>query len=178
MTPIQFDATLIQIKDWTIIHLPESISQELPSRGMVMIEADLCNTTIKVPLEPDGLGSHWFRLMPDLMNQTGLHTGDSITLSIRSTDEWSEPETPEDLEDALQSSDLEKTWQAITRKARWEWIRWIRATQNPETRTKRIQTACSMLAAGKKRPCCFNHSLCTETYVSKSGILLTDAADQ
>jgi len=178
MTLMQFDTTLIQLKDWTIIRLPKDISQQLPSRGMVMIEAVIRDTTIRVPLEPDGLESHWFRLSPDLMNQTGLQPGDSITLSIRSTDEWSEPEMPEDLQTALELSALENTWHALTTKARWEWIRWIRATKNPKTRTKRIQTACSMLDAGKKRPCCFNHSLCTETYVSKSGILLADAADQ
>lgn len=178
MTLIQFDTTLIQIKDWTIIRLPEAISQELPSRGMVMIEAVICGTSIRVPLEPDGLKSHWFRLSPDLMNQTGLHPGDSISLSIRPTDDWGEPEMPEDLQTALELSDLKNTWQTITTKARWEWIRWIRATKNPKMRTKRIQTACSMLNAGKKRPCCFNHSLCTETYVSKSGILITETADQ
>ncbi|MGH7939374.1 MAG: YdeI/OmpD-associated family protein, partial [Bryobacteraceae bacterium] len=42
--------------------------------------------------------------------------------------------------------------------ARRDWIHWIISAKQAETRTRRIKNACSMLAAGKRRPCCFDRS--------------------
>ncbi|MND03816.1 hypothetical protein D3C83_238160 [compost metagenome] len=39
--------------------------------------------------------------------------------------------------------------------ARRDWILWISSGKLPETRQIRIEKACSMLGAGKKRVCCF-----------------------
>ncbi|TCT16220.1 bacteriocin resistance YdeI/OmpD-like protein [Natranaerovirga pectinivora] len=172
MTLLEFETKLLQIKDWTIIRLPINISKELPSRGMVMIEGTINTTKIKIPLEPDGMGSHWFRVDNSLCEELALKVGDIISLSIISTNTLIEPEVPDDLNKFLSLFNLESQWNTITTKARWEWIRWIRATHNPQTREKRIQTACSMLDSGKKRPCCFDQSRCTEPYVSKNGILI------
>ena len=49
-------------------------------------------------------------------------------------------------------------WLDITPIARRDWIRWITAAKQPETRARRIKNACSMLAAGKRRVCCFDRS--------------------
>lgn len=176
MTLIQFETELFQIKSWTIIRLPKNISKELPSRGMVMIEATINKVDFKVPLEPDGMGSHWFKVSETLCEEMGLKVGDIVSLSIKPIKEWIEPEIPEDLNNSLSLFKVETQWNNITTKARWEWIRWIRSTHNPQTRQERIKTACSMLESGKKRPCCFDHSRCTETLVSKNGILVTDFA--
>src|SRR5206468_11126655 len=35
-------------------------------------------------------------------------------------------------------------------------ISWIDSAKQPETRRRRIERACSMLAAGKRRPCCYS----------------------
>lgn len=43
-------------------------------------------------------------------------------------------------------------WNLITTKARWDWLRWIRATANSETRKKRIDVACSKLQKGDTNP--------------------------
>lgn len=172
MTLISFESKLLSIKDWTLIRLPKAISQQLSSRGMVMVEALIQDMTIKLPLEPDGLGSHWFRIMPEVLKKAGLKPGDTINVSIRQIEEWIEPNIPEDIETALHVFDAKKQWSEITTKARWEWIRWIRSTKNQETRNRRIVSACSMLISGKRRPCCFNYSICTESYVSKNGMLI------
>ena len=59
--------------------------------------------------------------------------------------------------------------------ARWDWIRWINATAQQETRKRRIEVAFSKLKSGMRRPCCFNRGMCTEPYVSKNGVLLEPA---
>jgi hypothetical protein len=87
--------------------------------------------------------------------------------------EWPEPEVPADLVKALAfDPQANALWEKITPMARWDWLRWIRATNNQETRSRRIEVALSKLNAGERRPCCFNRDLCTEPEVSKNGALI------
>jgi uncharacterized protein YdeI (YjbR/CyaY-like superfamily) len=94
-------------------------------------------------------------------------------MAVEPSKEWPEPEVPADLNKAL-VSDLQANalWVKITAMARWDWIRWIRATHNQETRIRRIETALSKLKACERRPCCFNRNQCTEPAVSKNGVLI------
>ena len=46
-------------------------------------------------------------------------------------------------------------WDALTPLARRDFVSWIDAAKQPETRRRRIERACSMLADGKRRPCCY-----------------------
>jgi len=172
MSTIHFKAKLFKIHSWTLLRLPESESSKLSSRGMTMIKGAINGFHFQMALEPDGKGSHWFRITQAISTAAGINAGDMVTLEIEPTKEWLEPELPPDLKDALTTSRALDTWIEITTMARWDWIRWIRSTKQQETRKRRIENACAMLLEGKRRPCCFNRSLCTETYVSKNGQLL------
>ena len=63
-------------------------------------------------------------------------------------------------------------WMDITPLARWDWIRWIGSTRNPDTRAIRIQKTLSKLQSGKRAACCFNRSECTDPSMSHRGVLL------
>ncbi len=170
---IRFKAKLCKIKSWAIIRLPQSASAGLPSRGMTMVAGIINGLNFQAPLEPDGKGSHWFRVNKTMCQGAKATIGDTVTLSIEPLQEWPEPGIPTDLKQAFEADPqaLER-WLDVTTKAHWDWIRWIRSTKNPETRKIRIEKTFSKLKSGKRNPCCFNRSLCTETEVSKSGILL------
>ena len=56
--------------------------------------------------------------------------------------------------------------------ARWEWVRWVGATKNPQTRERRVEVSIDKLRNGKRRPCCFDLSSCTDPELSKSGKLI------
>lgn len=62
MSTIRFEAKLFEIDSWTILLLPKSASAKLPSRGMTMVEGIINGFPFKAVLEPDGRGSHWFRV--------------------------------------------------------------------------------------------------------------------
>jgi uncharacterized protein YdeI (YjbR/CyaY-like superfamily) len=99
--------------------------------------------------------------------------GDTIEMVIEPIKEWLEPNLPTDFKKALTAVPTAySVWKDITPHSRWDWIRWIRSTKQPETRKRRIENACAMLKSGKRRPCCFNRNLCSETSVSNKGILL------
>jgi len=173
MSTIRFEAKLFTIGSWTILRLPESASAKLPSRGQSMIDGTINNYPFQTPLEPDGNWSHWFRADKAMLKAANITAGDTAKLAIKYVKEWPEPDVPTDLKSALAvSPQAHSLWDHITPMARWEWIRWIRATNRQETRERRIAVACSKLKAGERRPCCWNRNLCTEPSVSKNGVLL------
>ena len=175
-TLIRFETTPLKIGDWTILRLPGSASAKLPSRGMALVEGTINGYHSKIVLEPDGKGGHWFRVDPGLREAAGIDDGDAVTLAVAPSKEWPELEVPADLNEALASDPQAKAlWVKITPMARWDWMRWIRATNNRETRSHRIEVALSKLKAGERRPCCFNRNSCTEPEVSKNGVLIEPA---
>lgn len=170
---ISFKTELFKIGSWTVLRLPDSASRQLPSRGQVMVEGTFNGVPFKTPLEPDGMLSHYFKVDPKLLKTAGVEAGDTAALIISVTKDWPEPEVPADWQKALASSPKARAlWQQTTPMARWEWIRWARATSSPETYQRRIKVGISKLEHGTRRPCCWNRNLSTEPEISKSGVLL------
>ncbi len=173
MSTIRFKAKLFKIGAWTLLKLPTSASAKLPSRAMTMVKGTINGSHFKTVLEPDGKGSHWFKVDEVMRKAAKTNTGDTVTLEIEPTKEWVEPDVPADLKKALTAvPQAHSLWRDITPNARWDWIRWIRAVKTPETRQKHIEVALSKLNKGMRRPCCFNRNLCSEPYVSHNWVLL------
>ena len=176
MVTIRFETTPLKIGDWAILKLPESASAKLPSRGMTLVEGTINGFHSKIVLEPDGMGSHWFRVDSKLRKAANIDASDTVKIVVEPSKEWPEPELPADLKKALASDrQANALWMEITPMARWDWLRWIRATSNEETRRRRIEVALSKLRSGERRPCCFNRNQCTEPEVSKNGVLVEPA---
>lgn len=170
---IRFTAPLVTIGSWTVLRLPESASEKLPSRGMGMARGTINGFQFQAPLEPDGEGSHWFEVDTSIRENAGADAGDTVMLEIEPVSEWPEPTVPADVKNALADDPAAHTlWKDITTKARWEYICWIRSAKQSETRERRIEIACSKLEDGQRRPCCFDTSSCTVPDISKSGVLL------
>ena len=145
---------------WTFLVLPKNASAKLPSRGMTAVEGTINGCPFQAVLEPDGQKSHWLRVDRKLGEATGADAGDVVTLEITPAAKDTEPEVPADLRKALASAapQTRKLWSDITPNARRDWIHWITSAKQSETRMRRIKNACSMLAAGKRRVCCFDRS--------------------
>ena len=78
-------------------------------------------------------------------------------MNSKPTGEESEPRVPTDLRKALAATPMAKAqWRELTLIARRDFISWIDSAKQPETRRHRIERACSMVAAGKRRPCCYS----------------------
>jgi hypothetical protein len=173
MARIRFETTPLQIGDWTVIRLPEKASAKLPSRGMTLVEGTINGFSSKIVLEPDGKGSHWFKVDSRMRKSANIIMGRAVAIEMEPSKEWDDPEVPLDLRKALVAdSQAYGLWKEITPMARWDWLRWIRSTNNPQTRQRRITVALSKLKADSRRPCCFNRNQCTEPEVSKNGVLM------
>ena len=173
MPKIRFQAKLTAIGSQTILRVPKTASRKLPSRGMSMVEGTFHGYAFQAPLEPDGMGSHWFRVSNAMRKAAGLEVGDSVSVAVEPMALWPEPKVPADLTEAFASDpEARRLWRDITPVARWDWIRWIGSTRNRETRAIRIEKMLSKLRSGKRAACCFNRSQCTDPSMSHNGMLL------
>jgi len=145
---------------WTFLVVPKNASAKLPSRSVTAIEGTINSIPFQAVLEPDGQKSHWLKVERKLSKAAGAEAGDVVTLEIAPAAKEPEPEVPADLRKALGAAapKTRKLWSDITPGARRDWIHWINSAKQEETRTRRIKNACSMLAAGKGRVCCFDRS--------------------
>jgi hypothetical protein len=165
-TLIRFKAKLFRPAEsekggsWTFLILPKTASAKLPSRGMTAIEGTIKGLPFQATLEPDGQKSHWLKVDPKLSKAARAEAGDIVTLEIAQAGNETEPEVPPELKKALAAAapKARTLWSDITPNARRDWIHWITSAKQIETRTRRIKNACSMLAAGKRRVCCFDRS--------------------
>jgi hypothetical protein len=171
---IRFKTTLYSLKDWTILPVPKDESKKLSSRGQISITGTLNGHEFSTVLEPDGRWSHWMRVNDELQKAAGAKSGDEVTVEMTTGAPWPEPVVPKELKDALAAAPqkVKDKWQDITPMARWEWIRWMNATLNQETRNIRLEKTISKLNGKRRRPCCFNLAACTEPYLMKSGQLM------
>lgn len=145
---------------WTFLILPKNASAKLPSRSVMAIEGTMNGRAFQAVLEPDGQKSHWLKVDRKLSKAAGAEAGDVVALEIAPAAKEPEPIVPADLRKALASAapKTRELWSDITPNARRDWIHWISSAKQPETRARRIKNACSMLAAGKRRVCCFDRS--------------------
>lgn len=166
-------ATVASVEGELIIPLPAAASSELPSRGQVAVSGTLDGKRFATVVEPDGRRGHWIKLANLEPRPKKLAAEREVVLTLEPAAEWPEPVVPDDLQAALDAApDLAELWDAITPMARWEWVRWVGATKNPATRAKRVDVSISKMRNGKRRPCCFDLSSCTDPALAKSGKLI------
>ncbi len=165
MPKLHFKATLLRPARadkgdaWTFVVLPKSISGQLPRRGRTSVEGRINGYPFRATLEPDGQLSHWLKVGGALRDACGAKAGEPVALEIAPMAQEPEPTLPPDFHKALAASvEAREVWDATTTLARIDWIHWIESAKQAKTRKSRIESACDMLASGKKRVCCFDPS--------------------
>ncbi len=159
---IRFSAKLFRPKatektgSWTLLTLPKSAGAKLPSRRMTMVEGTINGFPFRAALKPNGKGSHRLTVKRAMHDGAGADGDDTVTVEITRAGEETEMRVPMDLRKALAAAPLAQAgWEDITPMARRDWIFSITSAKQPETRRRRIEKACDMLASGKRRLCCF-----------------------
>jgi hypothetical protein len=173
---VKCTSTVEIINGCRVARLTHDASAALPSRGQVAVTGSINQVDVAMVVEPDGFRGHWLDLATLPEQLSILSAGAAIDISLTTTKQWPEPSLPDDFQNALDGApDLSDAWPSLTPMARWEWVRWINATKNPSTRARRIEVAISKMRDGKRRPCCFDLSSCTNPNVAKSGKLIAHA---
>lgn len=165
VSKIHFKAKLLrpaeaeEVGAWSFLILPAAASAKLPTRSMTSVQGTINGFPFQATLEPDGRKSHWLRVDRKLREAAGAVEGEDVALEIAPCAEEPEPSVPPDLAKALAAAPKARAvWEDITAVARRDWIQWLTSAKKAETRVRRVASACSMLAAGKRRVCCFDRS--------------------
>lgn len=171
---IRFQTTLYALKAYTILPVPKEESMKLPSRGQLSVSGRLNGAEFRAILEPDGKWSHWMKVDDDLKMRAGSKAGEMVDVEITTVSQWPDPILPADFAHALEDAPdkVKHKWHDITPMARWEWVRWVNATNSNETRKIRIEKTISKLNGTHRRPCCFNLAACTDPELSKNATLI------
>lgn len=171
--PIGFTAEVATLAGTALLRLPREASERLPSRGQVAVDATIGGHAFRTVVEPDGRRGHWMRVDDAVQRATGIGPGDEARVTLDVLRDWPEPDVPADLAAALAEAPakVRDLWQDITPMARWEWVRWVQATRNPQTRQRRVEVSLSKLEGGKRRPCCFDLASCTDPELAHGGKL-------
>ncbi len=144
---------------WTFLLLPKSASAKLPTRGMTTVEGTINGYQFRATLEPDGQKSHWLKVNRKMREAAGADVGDLVTLEIISTGEEPEPRVPADLRKALTAAPKARAlWSDITPIGAEIGSTGLLLPSGQRLARRRIDNACDMLAAGKRRVCCFDRS--------------------
>lgn len=144
---------------WAFVMVPAAASAKLPTRSMVTVDGVLDGAPFQATLEPDGEGSHWFKVDAALQRAAGVAPGARVAFEMAPVREEPEPIVPDDVRAALHANPAAlHTWNDITPLARRDWVHWITSGKKAETRVKRIGVACDKLASGSRRACCFDRS--------------------
>jgi bacteriocin resistance YdeI/OmpD-like protein/uncharacterized protein DUF1905 len=121
-----------------------------------MVEGMINSSPFRAALQPNGKGSHSLTVNKTMRDAASLDATDSLSVEITRAGEEPEIRVPIDLRKALAAAPLAQAgWEDITPMARRDWIFSISSAKQPETRRRRIEKACDMLACGKRRLCCF-----------------------
>ncbi len=174
---ISFRTSPQEIEGHLVARLPKESSAALPSRGQVAVTGTIDGKSFSTVLEPDGEKGHWMDLgtvQPSRFTDIRRNSiPEDLEVNLRPVKEWPEPVVPADLQEALDKApDVEEVWKSITPMARWEWVRWVNATKNLDTRARRVEVSISKMRGGKRRPCCFNLASCTDPELARSGKLI------
>jgi hypothetical protein len=135
------------------VTLPANIKLPLATN---VVEGTINGFPFRAALKANTKGRHAFEVSKPLMKAADLAVAETATIEITRVGEEPQPRAPKELHKALTASPpAQATWTDITPAARRDWILWITSAKQPETRQTRIEKACSMLASGKRRVCCF-----------------------
>lgn len=162
---IRFQARLLRPADkgkpvtWSFLLLPPAASASLPTRSAITVEGTLNDKPFRANLEPDGARGHWLKVPRALRVAAKAEVGETVKLEIRPSAAQLDTPPPSDLRKALAAApEAKAVWDDITPAARRDWVSWVVSAKKAETRQRRIEAACDMLATGKRRVCCFDRS--------------------
>jgi len=140
-------------KGWSFVTMPKSASAQLPARGRVAVEGMVNGFEFRSSAFPDGDGSHNIQVNAVMREGAKVSVGDTAQFSLSPSTDAVKVTVPADLSAALKkSAKAGAQWDAITPKARAEWVSWIASAKKEETRAARTGKTIERLTKGEKRP--------------------------
>jgi hypothetical protein len=136
-----------------VLIIPDAVGRQLD--GMESAEGTINGHPFRASLSHTDAGRRAFHVNRAMLRGAAAAVGDTVQVAILGP----EPTlvVPPDLRAAIAASGAATAlWKELSDLAQRDYVRWVEATKNPETRMRRVERAVEQLAEGKRRPCCVN----------------------
>jgi len=134
---------------WSYLEVPRTETDRLGTRARVAVRGTVNGAPVRTSLLPDGDGG--FTMVVNATTRSAAHAdeGDRVVVRLEVDTARRTVRTPDDLARALRTSARARsTWGELSFSHRKEYVDWLRATKNPETRARRIRAALGRLERG------------------------------
>jgi len=134
---------------WSFIEVPRSESAKLGTRARVAVRGSVNGVAVRTSLFPTGDGA--FTMVINATVRAGAHAeeGDPVAVLLDPDTAKRVIRPPTDLAALLKKTpSARRTWAGLSYSHRKEYVEWLRATKNPETRARRLRSAIERLASG------------------------------
>lgn len=129
-----------------VVDIPAEISKSLGGGGYIPIEGWIAGVPIRSTLIPGGGGRHRLFVHSRIWKSQKIERGDFVEILLSRAEPLAEPPVPEDIALALNmTKGAAAAFRQITPALRREFINWVEAAKQSETRARRIQKALPIL---------------------------------
>jgi hypothetical protein len=139
-----------QTSEATGICIPFDVEKVFGTRARVPVRGTINGFPYRSSISPMG-GRHFMAVNKTMREGAKVKGGETITVVMERDDEPRVITPPKDFASALRASrEAQAFWKSLSYTHQKEHVRAIEEAKRPETRTRRIEKAVEMLAAGKK----------------------------
>ncbi len=155
MAAIKFKAGVEEMSDkgsWAMVRFPLNVSKKLGTKARVSVKGSVNGFAIRTSAFPNGDGSHHIMFNKEMRAGAKADIGDTVLVEVEVDGKERSPLVPPELKKAIDANaPAKKTWNAITPRAKEEWVEWIASAKKEDTRARRVEKAVERLANGERR---------------------------
>lgn len=153
MATLSFSAVVERLPGdelWTILIMPFDVEQVFGTSGSVRVRGTLNGVPFRRSIHPRGDGRHFMMLNRQMREEAGMEVGEPVQVVLEQDTGERTVEVPPDLAKALDAdAAIGEVYARLAHSRRFEFVRWLNQTKNPETRQRRIARILEMVAAGQ-----------------------------
>jgi len=135
---------------WTVLVMPFDVEQVFGTKGSVRVRGTINGVPFRRSIHPRDDGRHFMMLNRQMREEAGMMVGEPVQVVMELDTGERTVEVPPDLAEALDAdAAFGEAYAKLAHSRRFEFVRWLNGTKNPETRQRRIARIKEMVAAGE-----------------------------
>ena len=151
--PIEFDAVITRANvtgSSAFVSFPFDVPELFGVKGRVPVRATFDGADYQGSLVTYGGPRHMVLVLAEIQDRIGKSAGDSVHVTVALDTGERVVELGEDIEKQLRDAGAFDAFRAMAYSHQREYVQWITAAKQPETRSRRIEKMLGMVAEGQK----------------------------
>ena len=135
---------------WTVLVMPFDAEQVFGTKGSVRVRGTINGVPFRRSIHPRDDGRHFMMLNKEMRKAAGMVVGEPVQVVMEQDTGERTVDVPPDLAEALATDAVfGEVYEGLAHSRRFEFVRYLEQTQNPETRQRRIARIRELVEAGE-----------------------------